>query len=88
MVCRAKTILTASCGMRGKKSIPLKQIVDQACKEAEKAGHRVSSAPRAAGCMQAARLLGADHAAEGAGPLSAVIENLATACGRVAAWPH
>ena len=43
-LCRAKTILTASCGMRGKKSIPLKQIVDQACKDAEKAGHKVGSA--------------------------------------------
>ena len=47
MTGRAKTILTASCGMRGKKSIPLKQIVDQACREAEKGGHKVSPAPQA-----------------------------------------
>lgn len=39
--CRAKVVLTASGGMRGKKPIQLKQIVDKGLKQAEKLGAKV-----------------------------------------------
>ena len=39
--CKAKVVLTASGGMRGKKPIQLKQIVDKGLKQAEKLGAKV-----------------------------------------------
>ena len=39
--CKAKVVLTASQGMRGKKPIPLKQIVDKGLVQAKKLGAEV-----------------------------------------------
>ena len=44
--CKAKVVLTASAGMRGKKPIPLKQIVDKGLAQAAKLGAQVCP-PRA-----------------------------------------
>lgn len=41
MPCRARVIITASTSVRGKKSTPLKEIVDTSCQLASKAAHKV-----------------------------------------------
>ena len=41
--CKARVVLTASAGMRGKKPVQLKQIVDKGLKQAEKLGTKVCS---------------------------------------------
>ena len=48
--CQARVVLTASAGMRGKKPIQLKQIVDKGLRQAEKLGAQVWFARAASVC--------------------------------------